>query len=340
MLLPLITAALLLSALTGREEDQDDRDGRRSACADAVHRQFDFWVGDWEVHNRAGVFIAENRITLELDGCVVAEHWTPLHGGRGRSISSYDARTGQWRQTWVTEALGNSYPLRLAGGLRPDDAMEMKGVRHPYWGRDLVWLDDYIWTPLSPDQVVQEPIFDLPSSGIHFAGRLTYLRNDALPPVDSQGTDKCTAGDSSDTRRLDFALGSWRVIDGRGKHVGKSEIVLDPTLSSCLLEEHLKGEERLRAIGWLYYDAVEDRFYRMLVDNRGDRVEVGGQFDASGALVLVGPSPDAPPTMRLTVNVLDRDRFQLDWARSEDGGLTWNPERTLVYVRQETGREE
>ena len=122
--------------------------------------------------------------------------------------------------------------------------------------------------------------------------------------------------------------------------MGKSEIALDPTLSSCLLEEHFKGEEHDRATGWLYYDAVEDRFYRMLVDNRGRRVEVGGNFDTSGALVLVGPSPDGPVTTRLTLRANGPDELHLTWARSADGGTSWKNERELVYRRLGKGAED
>jgi hypothetical protein len=306
-----------------------------AACADAAHRAFDFWVGDWIVHNAQGIVFAENRITTDLDGCAVLEHWNTRAGGnRGRSINSYDAASGLWHQTWVTEATVFGFPLRMAGGLLPDGRMDLKGVRHPVWNRDAVWLDEYIWTPISADRVLQEPILDIPSSNIHIHGRITYERTNAFPAFAPAPTSKCTPqGDSGQIRRLDSVVGSYQVVSGDGKHLGKSEIALDGTVSNCLIEEAFKGEARYRATGWLYYDPVEDRYYRTLVDNRGNRVEVGGQFATDGNLVLTGPLPDGSGLLRMTLTT-SAGNLRFDWELSSDGGASFTEEETLLYLAE------
>lgn len=67
----------------------------------------DFWVGDWRVTSRDGeTEYGSNRIVADLDGCAVFEHWTSARGGAGKSLFTFDARTGDWAQVWVTPNTG------------------------------------------------------------------------------------------------------------------------------------------------------------------------------------------------------------------------------------------
>lgn len=80
-------------------------------CPGVEHRQFDFWVGTWEVTvgtNLAG----SNTITNEEDGCLIHEHWSGSRGGTGQSFNFYDAGDRLWHQVWVDNQ-GNS--LHLTG---------------------------------------------------------------------------------------------------------------------------------------------------------------------------------------------------------------------------------
>ncbi len=77
--------------------------------ADPRFRQFDFWVGDWEVRGTgapAGSPASRNRITLEENGCVVQEHWEGQSGSTGQSFNLFDRSIGKWRQTWVDNGGG------------------------------------------------------------------------------------------------------------------------------------------------------------------------------------------------------------------------------------------
>jgi hypothetical protein len=86
----------------------------RPDCSAAEYRQFDFWVGTWDV-TAQGKPAGTNRIEVDLKGCVLVEHWTATRGGRGTSLNFYDRDTRSWHQTWMDEQ-GNA--LRLAGALR------------------------------------------------------------------------------------------------------------------------------------------------------------------------------------------------------------------------------
>jgi len=69
-------------------------------CSTAEHRQFDFWVGDWNVRDPQGQFAGTNLITKEFGGCVLQEHWV-AGNMQGGSFNIYSPGSRQWHQTWV-----------------------------------------------------------------------------------------------------------------------------------------------------------------------------------------------------------------------------------------------
>ncbi|HEV8337099.1 MAG TPA: tetratricopeptide repeat protein [Candidatus Polarisedimenticolia bacterium] len=64
-------------------------------------RQFDFWVGKWDVRTPAGDQAGTNTIDLVLGGCALIENWTDARGGTGKSLNLYDKIKGRWQQTWI-----------------------------------------------------------------------------------------------------------------------------------------------------------------------------------------------------------------------------------------------
>lgn len=66
-------------------------------------RQFDFWLGDWDVFDAHGNKVATDDVQLILKSCVIAETWTDMLGAEGRSFSKYNEPMKQWEQYWVDE---------------------------------------------------------------------------------------------------------------------------------------------------------------------------------------------------------------------------------------------
>jgi hypothetical protein len=92
-------------------------------CATPAHRQFDFWIGTWDVTGPAGEFAGTNRIEPADEGCVLTESWSSARGGyTGRSLNSV-GNDGRWRQTWVDSS---GLRLELVGGL-VDGRMVLEG---------------------------------------------------------------------------------------------------------------------------------------------------------------------------------------------------------------------
>jgi len=66
-------------------------------------RQFDFWVGEWDVTPNGappGTLPSASSIQLILEGCVLLENWTSI-GYAGKSFNLFEPATRQWRQAWV-----------------------------------------------------------------------------------------------------------------------------------------------------------------------------------------------------------------------------------------------
>lgn len=92
-------------------------------CSSPEHRQFDFWLGEWNVQDTAGNPAGTNQITAIQNGCVLFENWTGAKNGTGNSFNMYFAAEKKWRQTWVDNQGGR---LDLSGGLR-DGKMVLEG---------------------------------------------------------------------------------------------------------------------------------------------------------------------------------------------------------------------
>jgi hypothetical protein len=88
------------------------------AAPPAGPRQFDFWLGDWDVTWGEGER-ATNHVEAILDGQVVLEQFDgqPASPLKGMSVSVYSAAHDLWRQTWVDNS-GNywSFSGRFADG--------------------------------------------------------------------------------------------------------------------------------------------------------------------------------------------------------------------------------
>jgi len=116
-------------------------------CDTPEYRQFDFWIGRWEVTGPDGRVAGRNSITRELDGCVIHERWEG-GGVRGESFNIWDRARRQWHQTWVSS---QGTLLMLDGGLR-HGVMQMTGESGP---PDRRILNRITWTPGADGSVRQ-----------------------------------------------------------------------------------------------------------------------------------------------------------------------------------------
>ncbi|MBI1733170.1 MAG: hypothetical protein HYR49_10465 [Gammaproteobacteria bacterium] len=136
-----------------------------AACDTPAHREFDFWVGDWEVHHADGKPAGSSRIETILAGCFVFENWQSASSQyAGKSFNTFDTFTGNWSQVWVDTG-GNTIHF---SGRRKGNLMDMTGRQTTAQGtvffRMTYTLNDdgtvrQLWQQ-SKDQKVWEVIFD------------------------------------------------------------------------------------------------------------------------------------------------------------------------------------
>ena len=132
----------------------------QSACDDPPYREFDFWIGHWQVRLADGRLAGENRIEASADGCYLVERWQGARGSAGFSLNFYEPELAGWRQVWVSA----DSTIEISGGLVGDSMVlegeiryrqpvdpdrsggETAGPRRPFRGT---------WTPLPGNRVRQ-----------------------------------------------------------------------------------------------------------------------------------------------------------------------------------------
>lgn len=99
-------------------------DKQRHPCRySAEAKQFDFWVGEWEVFNPQGQKSGTSVIQQIANGCGILENWRDIFGNEGKSINFFDTNTSKWYQYWIGSAGG---PGRFAG-VYSDGALRYEG---------------------------------------------------------------------------------------------------------------------------------------------------------------------------------------------------------------------
>jgi hypothetical protein len=101
-----------------------DRNGK-PCMYDDKFKEFDFWVGSWDVRPRNAPLNppARSDITKSNEGCVVHESWHGL-GNSGESYNIWDRTRQKWFQYWVDNFGG----LHEYSGVYSDNAMRYEGT--------------------------------------------------------------------------------------------------------------------------------------------------------------------------------------------------------------------
>ena len=66
-------------------------------------RQFDLWIGEWDVKNPQGLPAGASSVQLILGQCIIFENWTGGSGTNGKSFNIFDTNDSKWHQTWVDD---------------------------------------------------------------------------------------------------------------------------------------------------------------------------------------------------------------------------------------------
>jgi len=89
-------------------------EAQKTPCTtEPAYRQFDFWIGEWDVYARNGKKAGDSKIDLILDSCIILENWKSVGTFQGltyqgKSFNTYNSVTKQWQQTWVDNVGGTT----------------------------------------------------------------------------------------------------------------------------------------------------------------------------------------------------------------------------------------
>ena len=121
-------------------------------CLSTQHRQFDFWLGAWDVSDPKGKLVGHSRIDSILGGCVLLENWDSTSAFAGKSFNLYNGDTGRWEQFWVDQTGSR---LHLVGGLIGNE-MVLRGIQDKPDARSKLARHERItWTPNADGSVRQ-----------------------------------------------------------------------------------------------------------------------------------------------------------------------------------------
>ena len=107
---------------------------RNNPCrAKPEYKQFDFWVGEWDVTER-GEKIATSSVQRIVGDCIIFENYFQADGYTGKSFNFYDPTLGKWRQTWVD---GSGNVSEFVGEYK-ENAMRFEGESHRQDGQKIL----------------------------------------------------------------------------------------------------------------------------------------------------------------------------------------------------------
>jgi tetratricopeptide (TPR) repeat protein len=147
----------------------------------AENRQFDFWIGEWEVQTNDGQHAGDSKIQRIVNGCALLENWEG--SGPGKSLNSYNAARKQWQQLWV-DSSGEVH--EYVGGL-VNGEMSLEGPAADHQGQKT--FRRMTFTPLSGGKVRQK--------GEASSDGKAWMTEYELIYIPKKPTPSPTSGDSS-----------------------------------------------------------------------------------------------------------------------------------------------
>jgi hypothetical protein len=143
-----------------------------SVCSAPEFRQFDFWIGRWDVYRTDNdQLIAHSLIERLYGGCAVRENWMPIGGTGGGSLNSWRPGEQKWLQTWTdsgnnwneyaggmvgpqmvltgttTNVAGVGTPVRMTYEAKPDGSVVQSGYQSADGGKNWSLTYQYAYRP-------------------------------------------------------------------------------------------------------------------------------------------------------------------------------------------------
>jgi hypothetical protein len=93
------------------------------ACCSEPYKQFNFWLGHWDVYDTTAKKVGENKIEVIEGGCGLRENWKS-NTQTGTSTNYFDPVDNTWNQLWI-DNVGTILSLK---GAYNNEKMELKSA--------------------------------------------------------------------------------------------------------------------------------------------------------------------------------------------------------------------
>lgn len=314
-------------------------------CTDPPARQFDFWLGEWDVRNRYRVEgqgwtdagTAVDKVFAVVGGCAVVELWDGNLGRtrlRGFSVRTYDPQRRRWILVlnWPQTADAVRFTT-LEGGFRHGRGeFERHGAdpeQHPVlirytfsditdstlrWNDGLsrdsgrTWRTNWIMEFRRRSPINDPPLLD------HLLG-------------DELGPRLCT---DPPTRAFDGALGLWDTSDsagiGRGARLTSASILAGCGVMDVLewTDEQGRPQSMFLVRSWVPAD-------RAWVQFALSTAAPGVTRYAGSDPHLLTETTSGDSRMRWS---LESGRLRITFERADTAGGGWRPERRFEFRRK------
>jgi ketosteroid isomerase-like protein len=217
-------------------------------CTSPEYRQFDFWIGDWDVFEPdSSTSTAHVRINRILGGCALREHYEDNSGAVGESFTTYDIGRKLWHQTWVTnrgrlltiEGGPEHGAILLAGAYYREDGQEVR-VRGTWTPMGSTVRESAVTS--SDGGRTWQPWFDLSFRPRTTADKTFESDASTVAHLDAQFQASVKANDVDAMDKIladDFIL-----VTGSGKIFNKQQS-LDEARSRSTIYEHQEDTDRI-----------------------------------------------------------------------------------------------
>jgi hypothetical protein len=123
-----------------------------ASCSAPAYRQFDFWLGEWDIVGADGKKTGDDKVVQILGGCALQETWNGTKSGQGMSVSAYDPATKRWHQMLVDDS---GAVLKLEGEFA-DGKMVLIGRRPSQKEKGVTIIHRIAWTTAADHRVHQQ----------------------------------------------------------------------------------------------------------------------------------------------------------------------------------------
>lgn len=323
--LPLLILISMSPFLTYSQQDPP--------CSQSEYRQFDFWIGEWDVYGQDGSYQGSNTVKQLLNACVLMENWTGAGLSRGKSFNTYNPQTKTWKQVWV-DNFGSTIQFE---GAWKDKAMRLKGQRlgpqgdtiydklefHPHPEKGEV---HQIWTA-SKDRKTWNELF----YGI-------YIPKGQKPEQVFWSSQADSIYQKKQHRDFDFWTGTWkgkikgRSTEGKWEEQGFLDTKVFPILKGKAILEFSKGKQNgtdLQGFSIRYFDeqSAEWNAWLFWPSATGPSIiyPLTGTFEHERIEFFVDwtPANGVPQTTRFTFSDIQNQSFRWDAAISTDDRQNW-----------------